>query len=70
LSGNTATITLTGPADVWFGFGFNAVEMSDSPYTFIVNSTGVNERKIGTCGSEAEHCPGDPLQRSIKVVSQ
>lgn len=69
LSATTATITLTGPADVWFGFGFNAVEMSDSPYTFIVNSTGVNERKIGTCGSEAEHCPGDPLQRSIKVVS-
>lgn len=26
-------------------------------------------KKIGTCGSEAEHCPGDQLESSIKLVS-
>ena len=63
------TITLTGPADAWFGVGFNAVTMANSPYTLVVNSTGVSERKIGTCGSEAEHCPGTPLATSIKTLS-
>jgi hypothetical protein len=43
--------------------------MANSPYTLIVNSSGVNERKLGTCGSEAEHCPGTPLATSIKVMS-
>lgn len=68
-SGGTATITLKGPSNAWFGIGFNAVVMSDSPYTIVVNSTSVWEQKIGTCGSEAEHCPGDRLQTSIKVLS-
>ena len=41
-----------------------------SSYTIIVNDTGVQERKIGTCGTEAEHCPGTPLAQSVTVVSQ
>lgn len=64
-----ATLTLSGPADAWFGVGLDAVQMSDQPYTLIVNSTGVYERKIGTCGSEAEHCPGDALASSLTVLS-
>eukprot|EP00657_Telonema_sp_P-1_P012671 TRINITY_DN9361_c0_g1_i1.p1 TRINITY_DN9361_c0_g1~~TRINITY_DN9361_c0_g1_i1.p1 ORF type:complete len:413 (-),score=121.32 TRINITY_DN9361_c0_g1_i1:111-1349(-) len=64
-----ATITLSGPADVWFGVGLNAQNMADAPYTFIVNSSGVTEQQIGTCGSEAEHCPGDTLKSSITLVS-
>lgn len=64
-----ATITLSGPSDAWFGVGFNAVVMSDQPYTIYANSSGVFEQKLGTCGSEAEHCPGDSLPGSIKVVS-
>lgn len=67
--GGVATITASGPADVWFGIGFNASAMADSPYTLIVNASGVIEQKIGTCGSEAEHCPGDQLASSVKVVS-
>ena len=66
---SVATITLSGPSNVWFGVGFNAANMADSPYTIIVNSTGVYERQIGTCGSEAEHCPGDALQKSVTIVS-
>ena len=64
-----ATLTLTGPADAWFGVGLNAKVMSDAPYTLLVNSTNVWEQQIGTCGSEAEHCGGDPLPKSITIVS-
>jgi len=68
-SNGNATITLTGPADVWFGVGLNAQNMADSPYTFVVNSSGVIEQKIGTCGSEAEHCPGTQLESMVTLVS-
>lgn len=34
-----------------------------------MNASGVMERKIGTCGSEAEHCAGDLLKSSVKVRS-
>ena len=69
LNATTATITLSGPADAWFGIGFNALAMADSPYTIRANSTGVYEQKIGTCGSEAEHCPGTPLNTSVSIIS-
>lgn len=69
LSDTTATIIISGPANVWFAVGFNAVQMSDSPYTIIVNSSMVQERQIGTCGSEAEHCPGDQLNNSVTIQS-
>jgi len=34
LDGNTgnATITISGPSDVWFGVGFDAHTMADEPY--------------------------------------
>jgi len=67
-SGNI-TITVSGPAGGYFGVGFNAVLMSDAPYTLLVNSTNVWEQKIGTCGSEAEHCPGDLLPSSVTILS-
>ena len=46
----TATITISGPADVWFGVGLNAQKMSDSPYVIYANSSGAFEQQIGTCG--------------------
>jgi len=67
--GGKATITMSGPANSWFGAGFNASAMADSPYTLVVNQDGVTERKIGTCGSEAEHCPGIQLPSSVTVLS-
>ena len=69
LEGGNAKITMSGPADVWFGAGFNASAMADSPYTLVVNADGVTERKIGTCGSEAEHCPGIQLHGSVTLLS-
>jgi hypothetical protein len=29
------TLTLTGPADVWFGIGWNAGSMADAPYATV-----------------------------------
>ena len=31
---------LAGPANVWFGVGFNAGAMADKPYAVIVDGTG------------------------------
>jgi len=57
------TIELVGPANVWFGVAFNAKQMSDLPYTIVVNGTGqVNELKM------ANHLPGTSLLRSINVT--
>ena len=64
-----ATITLSGPADAWFGVGVDAKVMSDAPYVLLVNSTSVWEQQIGTCGSEAEHCAGAVLANSLTIVS-
>ena len=69
LGGGMATITASGPADAWFGIGLNASRMADKPYALIVSDKGVIEQKLGTCGSEADHCPGTLLSSSVKVVS-
>lgn len=67
--GGTAAITMTGPSTAWFAVGLNARVMSDKPYTLVANGSGVFEQHLGTCGSEAEHCPGDLLKASITMVS-
>ena len=38
--GDGVTITMTGPAGVWFGVGFDAQHMTDSPYTIVVSGAG------------------------------
>ena len=65
LNGNNknATITLTGPSNVWFGVGFNASAMADQPYTITVEGETITERKL------ANHMPGSPLSPSITVIS-
>ena len=62
-SNSTTTITLTGPADVWFGVGFSAELMADQPWTVIVEGTKVSERKL------AKHMPGALLAPSVAVLS-
>ena len=63
LTGDTATITLTGPADVWYGVGFFSQSMADTPYALIVDGKGVvTERKM------ANHAAGTQLHASVTVV--
>ena len=59
-----ATLTLSGPAAVWFGVGFNASRMGERPWTVIVQGDGtVMERRLG------DHAPGELLPRSLRIVS-
>ena len=66
-----AHINLTGPADVWFGVGFNATYMKAAPWAIIVEATGgsggagfqVSERKL------QDQSPGSALAASVTVVS-
>lgn len=61
---STATITLQGPAAVWFGVGWSATAMVGT-YAIIVEAAGnVTERKLG------DHDPGVMLQPTqVRVVS-
>ena len=62
--GDDVNITLSGPADVWFGVGFNAYSMGDEPYTIVASGTSAPmERKLGN------HAPGTLLKPSVKVLS-
>lgn len=64
-STGNATITFTGPADVWFGVGFGAGTMAGLPYTIVVDGLGnVTERKL------ANHDAGLLLPRTVEVLSQ
>jgi len=58
-------INMTGPADVWFGVGFNAQIMADRPYVVVIDGNGVaSEHKIG------DHQPGSVLSPTqVKIVS-
>lgn len=59
-----AKFTLSGPSDLWFGIGFDAEAMRDTPYTFIVDGSGaVTERRMGN------HDAGTQLSSSVKVLS-
>lgn len=60
-----ATITFTGPANLWFGVGFGAANMAGLPYAIIVDGNGnVTERKL------ANHDQGMQLPNTIDVISQ
>lgn len=57
-------IRIAGPDNVWFGVGFNASAMEDSPWAIIVDGRGgVSERKL------ADQSPGTELAKSVTVVS-
>ena len=58
------TLTLAGPADVWFGVGLGAEVMKDAPNAIIVDGNGtVYEQKL------ADQSPGTLMPLSIKVAS-
>ena len=62
--GGNATITLQGPADVWFGVGLGAASMADTPNAIIVAGDGsVTEHKL------ADQAAGQPIATSVVVLS-
>jgi hypothetical protein len=59
-----ANITITGPDGVWFGVGFDAVSMSNSPYAIVVDGSGqVTEHVLG------KNAPGVQINTSVHVLS-
>ena len=57
-------INISGPANVWFGIGFNATSMANLPYTIVSDGLGnVYEVKLGN------HNPGIRLNNSLKILS-
>ena len=61
----TATLSVSGPADVWFGIGFGASTMNDKPYAIIIDGNGeVTERKL------ENHGPGSLLSASVNGKSR
>ena len=40
VAGGLATLTLAGPASVWFGVGLGATSMKDEPNAIIVSGDG------------------------------
>jgi hypothetical protein len=59
-----ATLTISGPADVWFGVGLGAQAMKDTPNAIIVLGNGtVFEQKLANQGS------GSKLATSVTVIS-
>ena len=60
---NTVTITISGPAEVWFGIGFNTQSMANAPYTIVVDGEGrVTERVLG------DHMAGILLNKSVELA--
>jgi hypothetical protein len=59
-----ATITMVGPADVWFGAGFGGSGMKGT-YAITIGTAAdtVHERTLG------DHAPGQLLASSVQVVS-
>jgi len=62
--GGNATITITGPATVWFGVAFGATEMKQQPGAIIVDGRGaVSEYQLG------DHVAGAKLKQQVAVLS-
>ena len=57
-------MSLSGPAEVWFGVGFNAQSMANAPYAIIVDGNGkVSEHVMGN------HLPGIEISTSVSIIS-
>eukprot|EP00440_Ansanella_granifera_P035912 gb/GFBE01038957.1/.p1 GENE.gb/GFBE01038957.1/~~gb/GFBE01038957.1/.p1 ORF type:complete len:785 (+),score=142.22 gb/GFBE01038957.1/:1-2355(+) len=69
IGASSVELTLSGPAEAWYGFGFHADTMKSQPYAIVVNSTGVMERKLGTLGDVDGHNEGKLLESSLTVLS-
>ena len=62
-----ATLTLSGPDDVWWGVGFNASAMKDGPWAVVVEGGGkVSEHQLADQGGPPTTTP---LAPSVTVAS-
>lgn len=67
-SAQTATLTLEGPSDRWYGVGFNASRMGDNPWAITVDGNGeVTERQLADQGGGSTLTP---LPSSVSVLSK
>jgi len=58
-------ITMTGPVGVWYGVGFNASVMADTPYVVVIDGNGnPAEHRVGN------HEPGKLLEQQVQLVSK
>jgi len=63
-SSRGANITMSGPADSWFGIGFNTDVMTNSPWAIVIDGNGkVTERVLG------DHAAGILLNSSVQIIS-
>ena len=63
-SSRGANITMSGPADSWFGIGFNTDVMTNSPWAIVIDGNGqVTERVLG------DHAAGILLNNSVQIIS-
>jgi len=65
MSADDINITLVGPSDVWYGAGFDASSMSNSPYAIVVDGINgtVTEHVLGN------HMAGTQITTSVVVLS-
>jgi hypothetical protein len=62
--GGNATLTITGPSDVWFGTALGATEMKEQPAAIVIDGQGiVSEYQLGA------HVGGAKLATQVKVLS-
>jgi len=62
-------ITMTGPANVWFGVGWFSQAMEDKPYAIIIDGEGgVTERQLASHMGSAASPGGKPIAPSVTVV--
>lgn len=61
--GGLATITLSGPSEVWFGVGLGAQSMKDQPNAIIVTPAQIFEQRL------ADQAAGAKIDTSVTVVS-
>lgn len=65
VSGDSVQISMRGPADVWYGIGFDAVRMGDEPYAIIVLGGGsVQERQLGN------YAAGNELDATVTKLQE
>lgn len=71
INNDIITYKLSGYANGWFAVGFNAQRMMDLPWTIIVYPNGTfEERILGYCNVEGNHCSGPLLDATLRFVSK